>query len=326
MYGTEADARALTTRALFHYEHREIPQALDHFLRAIDAGVDPLHHLQHRWICWMLLGDFERAWKESDLLGVCPRPADARRLLIQCRRGLGDGIQFLRFAPPLARHARITVQAPEHLLPLLRRLPFISAVVSLESGIHVQNDCCLECSELPYLFRATLDTLPPPLPLPCPTPVRRNRKCTIGLKWTAGQWNPSRELPVHQLSSRLQALFATPGTRWISLEQATEGQTIRGDLTRLKPRRAGTILDTMKLVASLDLVITVDTMVAHLASTLLRPMWILLPFESDWRWMLHRDDSPWYPTARLLRQPQPGNWDTQLDTVEHLLRNSGPRR
>src|SRR5205823_13382669 len=129
------------------------------------AGEDPRENTSYRWTCWMLLGEFERAWHESDLSGSSIRgqhPFASRHVLIRCLRGLGDAIQFLRYTPALKKRcARVSVQAPAHLIPLLERIRGIDDALPLEhllTGLNHESE--IECSDLPYVFRTTSIDIP----------------------------------------------------------------------------------------------------------------------------------------------------------------------
>lgn len=247
------------------------------------------------WTDAMLHGDFERAWKLSELSPSCPHRLDdlaGKRVLLRCEHGLGDTIQFIRYAAPLRRiAAQIIAHVQPRLVPLVRRLPEIDRVFTWnEPWPRGEYDCEVEIMELPYLFRTTLDTIPREVPYLSIDPVLLPaRTGGIGLQWSAGDWDQRRSLP----ASALAPLRRIPGIEVVSLQD--------GPATPDVTATAATIM-------SLDLTITVDTMVAHLAGALGRPVWVLLPYQPDWRWMLGRSDSPWYPTMRLFRQDEAPDW------------------
>jgi hypothetical protein len=242
---------------------------------------------------------------------------------------LGDAIQFLRYAPMLrSRCASVYVQGPPRLLPLLRCIPGIDR--SFVFGDDRELDGCwdIECSDLPYLFRSGLNNIPPPtkIKIPADTLHRyRNHESLVGpgiragVVWEAGAWNRERSIP----ASLLAPLAEVPGIRLISLQRGKDGGTcgpqVPGILDGVEPKD-GTILDTAAIATQIDLVISVDSMVGHLAASLGKPVWLLLPYAADWRWMLDRQDSPWYPTMRLFRQAAPGDWASVVRAVNAELR------
>jgi hypothetical protein len=315
------------------FERRAIPEALHYFQREVEAGADPCTHGFQRWACWMLLGEFERAWQESDRSAgsVCGEPLlTSSRVVIYCLRGLGDAIQFLRFTRQLRRRcADITLQAPARLLPLLEQSPCIDTLVPLDSYLDSGGfDRIIECSELPYLLRTTPDTLPPAdahLRLAVSGNGRHaGPPLRIGVVWAAGSWNPGRSIPL----ASMEPLFRLPGLSLCSLQRGPEAHQLRRSEHRSTihdaEQEAGTILDTVAVLRDLDLLISVDTMVAHLAGALGTPVWTLLPFAADWRWMLERSDTPWYPSMRLFRQPRPGDWDSVVrEVVTELMSMQG---
>jgi len=255
----------------------------------------------------MLHGDFELAWQWSDLAPHCTRRLEdlaGKRVLLRCEHGLGDSIQFIRYARLLRSIvSRILVHVQPRLLPLIRRLPEIDFAFTWGNPWPLGcYDCEIEIMDLPYLFRSTLDTLPRQVPylyLDLCAVVRH--RGAVGLQWSAGDWDTRRSVP----RSVLAPLYKVRGLEIVSLQ---DGPTT--------PDVGATAAEIM----GLDLVITVDTMVAHLAGALAKPAWVLLPHESDWRWMQDRDDSPWYPTMRLFRQGADLEWQPVVERVAAELR------
>ena len=146
-------------------------------------------------------------------------------------------------------------------------------------------------------------------------PEQSRREATrkrIGLVWASSQWNPARSVPVEALLNALHGC----GADLISLQHGPG----RDRITLARPEE-GDVLDTAQDMQTMDLIISVDTMTAHLAGALGLPVWVLLPFEADWRWMLKRSDSPWYPTMRLFRQTRPGDWASALEPLRATLAN-----
>ncbi|MGQ9369626.1 hypothetical protein [Azospirillum sp. ST 5-10] len=353
-----AEARALIERAGTLFRLRRIRECLALHERALALGVvDPLDTAGERWAAHMLLGDFERAWTVSDLvLRRTPRsqlnrpdrpfhlravwdgsPFHGRHVLVRCYHGLGDIVQFARYLPPLARRARaVTVQAPEAVHHVLAALPGIGAVVPLPGDApDPRHDVQVELMELPYAFRTSLGALPGPMPyLSVPAARVRDQEARlagrgrlrVGIAWAAGAWDGGvRTLPLNMVSR----LIGLPGIDWVCLQR---GPALAEGVRRLafcdRGPRTDDLRDTAATALACDLVVSVDTVVAHLAGAVGAPVWTLLRHEADWRWMVGRDDSPWYPGMRLFRQPNPGNWEAVVEAVAAALRRlrAAPQR
>jgi hypothetical protein len=297
------------------------------------------------WMQAMLNGQFEQAWQISDAViqersgRSCTdqphhlrwvwdgTPLVGRRVLVRCYHGLGDTLQFVRFLPLIAATAKeVALEAQTSLLPLLRSVGGIAALYPLDEA-PPRWDVAIESMELPHALRTTLDTLParvPYLELPprgdggATAPPLDGGRMRVGLVWAAGDWRrersvpPSALLPLTRLPLELVGLQFGPGGR----DRAAAALSRAFSFAIADDTTVG---DTARLMHDLDLVITVDTMAAHLAGAFGRPVWVLLDADSDWRWMRHRSDSPWYPTMRLFRQPRQGDWTPVIESVTARL-------
>jgi tetratricopeptide (TPR) repeat protein len=253
-------------------------------------------------------------------------------LLVTAEQGLGDTLQFIRFVQPLAaRGARVIVAAPAPLVRLVGTVPGVAASFRHDAALpHYDAQIPLLSlpqvlditehdlqSAVPYITADAARRAPVAAALATRTGVRR-----IGLAWAGdpGHRNDRRRsIPL----ATLAPLLALPDVEWFSLQQGEAAKAIRelpaaGVLRALPPDND--FDDTAALVAELDLVICVDTSMAHLAGALARPVWVMLAYAADWRWQLRRADSPWYPTARLFRQPRVGDWDPVVREVQEALR------
>jgi hypothetical protein len=312
---------------------RKIPEALSLFNAAARASSDPDLCAAGRWQCYMLLGDFERAWCESDEISsrgnADPnrfwdgRPLNGNRILIRCLHGLGDTLQFIRYAPLVRAIAHsVTIEAQPKLKALLAQSDLADNVITW-SEAEPQWDQQVEIMELPRIFRTTVETIPRHVPYIHARALRadlRNnvpRFLRVGVAWTSSTFNPARSISIEQISP----IFAIRGIAFFGLQSGPEHAELSpwSSLVHDLHDLVSSIQDTARVLKSLDLVITVDTMTAHLAGALAVPVWTLLPYECDWRWMLQRDDSPWYPTMRLFRQPEPGNWSAVVYQVGQAL-------
>jgi len=261
-----------------------------------------------RWQELMRLGDYTAAWRLSDTwLDRVALPLSGKRVLVRCEHGLGDTIQFVRFAPLL--DARVTVAAQPSLVPLLRTIDGIDV-----TDADVEHDVAVEIMDLAHVFRATPLTLPacvPYLRVP-PAPLPRNGRRRVGIVWRSGEWDKRRDVPLPFLASLADradvALYSLQKER---RESDPHVKFVDG---------VDDPLGTARLMRALDLVISVDTMPAHLAGALGVPVWTLLHADADWRWMQDRNDSPWYPTMRLFRQRNAGDWEPVVARIVDALK------
>ena len=285
-----------------------------------------------RWMRAMREGRWAEAWALSDealrsRAGApswhLPRhqqwvwdgtPFDGRHVLVRCYHGLGDTLQFARLLPALrARAATVTVWAQPALLGVLATAPGIDRLRPLHDGApDVPYDVDVESMELAHALRVTPEALPGAVPyLHVPRAAREtDGRLHVGLVWSCGDWNHAqRSIPFAELAP----LFAIPG---IAVHVLQRGPAL-GDCPSTLGVHDGSddVLAAARRVRALDLVLSVDTMMAHLAGALGVPVWVLLPHAADWRWMDDRDTSPWYPTAHLVRQPAPGDWPAVIAAV-----------
>lgn len=291
----------------------------------------------------LLNGDYERGFAEYEwrlrrpAAPDRPRPQpvwqgggdiNGRHLLVYGEQGLGDTLQMVRFIPAVAAMgARVTLACHAPLVGLLRHVAGVGQAVPIGDE---PGDCDLRVSvmSLPHRLGVTADTVPgaPYLPSPpdaVPDPIRQAPGRKIGIAWGGSALNGSdsrRSLPVEAL----RPLLGLPDVTLFSLQfddrRQGLGQLPDGAIIDLSPHLDG-FARTAAAVAGLDLVISVDTAAAHLAGGLGKPVWVLLAHMADWRWLTDREDSPWYPSARLFRQTAPGDWDGVVARVCAALTN-----
>ena len=271
------------------------------------------------------------------------QPLEGRRILLHSEQGLGDTIQFCRYTTLVAaRGGTIILQVQPAAERLLRSLGVVRnglAETALQGAKPPEFD--LECPlmSLPAVFETTVDTVPWPggylgpdeesainkrLRFPSLPASQRpgERSLRVGLAWAG---NPRYKADTTR-SVALQALLPLlrlPGITWISLQKGPAAEQLSklpGDVCVWDgSSKDGDLAETAALLATLDLVITTDTCIAHLAGAMAKPVWILLPHLSDWRWMQQVEGTPWYPTARLLRQSKPGDWAGVVDRAMREL-------
>jgi tetratricopeptide (TPR) repeat protein len=336
-------AEALRNRGNTLEELKRFDEALASYDRALAVRPEYAEAHLNESLVRLLTGDFVRGWKKfewrwkSESLSLSRRNfaqplwlgedgIEGKTILLHSEQGLGDTIQFCRYAPLVAaRGARVLLQVPASMQDLMASLAGVGQIIGPTSKL---PDFDLHCPllSLPLAFETRLDTIPSATPYLSASSERvSNWNISLGLKYRPRiglVWSGS---PAHsndhnrsiELRTLLQLLDID--ATFVSLQNDIRPD----DATVLKDRsnflhfgdKLKDFSDTAALISNLDLVISVDTSVAHLAGALAKPVWILLPFLPDWRWLLDRDDSPWYPTARLFRQYAPGDWSGVIDHV-----------
>lgn len=290
-------------------------------------------------LCLLLLGRFAEGWagyeQRFGISGHDPRPEGAvvldlsrvagKRVLILQEQGRGDMLHFIRYAPLLADlGATVAVQTYPDLVPLLRAMPGVAEVASTED-VRPAADMITPVMSLPLAFGthpANVPYLRVPPGRTIGADMRVGGPRRVGVVWSGSSHSYERSaMPAETLAP----LLALPGFEFHCLQKDIN-EADRRWLEAARPRivlhteQLGDFADTASLIATMDRVVTIDTATAHLAGALARPVHVLLPFNPDWRWLLGRSDSPWYPTAKLYRQPERGAWDRIVQAVVADLR------
>ncbi len=308
--GRLADGLACCDAALAadpdHLDAR-LGRARGNFLAGRYAAAWPDFRWRRRHSTWRAMGVEGRDWEGQDLAG--------QSILLYGEQGLGDVIQFARFAPLVAaRGAEVSLYCPPRLVRLLQRLPGVRRVVPGDRPCPPTDWVC-SLLDVPGVLGTDLDSLPEACPyLPArkrPRPLLPPaRGFRIAIVWGG---NPAHARDGER-SCRLAdfaPLIELPGTEFISFQVGRRARELRAGwrgLVGVAGQELTAFEATADALLEVDLVITVDTALAHLAGALGRPVWTLLAFAPDWRWLLGRDDTPWYPTMRLFRQPEPNDW------------------
>jgi len=344
MQPTNADAIYNLGIALFKQGHAR--QAIDYFNRAIALRPDYAEAHHNRAAAWLLLGDFQHGWPEyewrfrSRYYGAF-RPSWpiwngtdslAGRTIVLCtEQGLGDTLQFIRFAEVLKRQgARVLVECRKLLHALLRDTPGVDGWIT-PGDTRQKADCCIALMSIPDRLGLRLDTIPTPIPYITPrgdlVETWRARlaewpELKVGIAWQGNPKCPGdrrRSIALHAYAPLAQV----PGVRLISLQKGLGSEQLAEladtwplvDFGAALDATEDAFLDTAAIVKQLDLVITSDTAMAHLAGALGVPVWLALSDVPDWRWLLDREDSPWYPSMRLFRQPEPRDWASVFQRI-----------
>ena len=274
----------------------------------------------------------EKQWDGSPLGG--------RRILLDVEGGYGDTLQLVRYCAPVAqRGGRVILRCPRDLRRLLHELAGVETLIGTDEPLPEHELQCTLLS-LPLAMKTTVGTIPADVPYLRADPELSRRwrdrliaasggeKClNVGLVWSGDPAHPNnarRSVSLEQLAPLGNARSA----RFYSLQKGSPGSEARRPPAEMRitdwTEELNDWADTAALTESLDLVITVCTSMAHLAGALAKPTWLLCHFISDWRWMLDRADSPWYPTMRIFRQEKRGDWSRPIERVtEELSRLAG---
>ncbi len=269
-------------------------------------------------------------------------PLEGRTILLHTEQGLGDAIQFIRFAASVRdRGGRVLVECPKGLVPLLGSCPGIAGLVARGEEAP-PFDVHAPLLGLPRLLGTTLANLPRAVPYLSADPAavaRWGEELALDRSWKVGiawQGNPRFKADRHRSIplARFAPLAAVPGVRLYGLQKGPGTEQIAPasatvplvDLGARLDEAGATFADTSAVMRHLDLIVTSDTSIAHLAGALGVPVWVALGASADWRWLLGREDCPWYPTMRLFRQSRPGDWAEVLARIADEVRRMAPRR
>jgi hypothetical protein len=344
------NADALTFLGAAMQERGEVTEAVALHRRAI--ALQPQHHEAHLNLAFLLLsqGNFREGWPEYEWRGrignsgkperdfACPQwrgeDLEGRRILIHAEQGLGDAIQFVRYVLWVAdRGGKVVLECYGELERLFRGIAGVEELVLTGSPLpHFDLHCPM--LSLPLAFGTTLESIPAKTPYLHADAILiehwakrispSDDRLKVGLVWAGRPThfnNRNRSIPL-TLFSRLGGVS---GVRYFSLQKAqtsgNQSAAVAGFEMTDWTDELTDFADTAALVANLDLVITVDTAIAHLAGAMGKPAWVLLPHPADFRWLLERDDSPWYPTLRLFRQTRSRDWEEPLARVVQNLRS-----
>jgi tetratricopeptide (TPR) repeat protein len=342
------------------WQQGRVAQAIDAYRSALSLRPDYAGAKANLALPLLCTGDYAQGWALYEsryheaiaTRSVLPPPVpypqwrgetlDGKSLLVWPEQGFGDALQFCRYLPMLKRRgaAKVSVACQPALQRLFDSLEGVDAVYPLDGKTTIPgHDHWSLMLSLPMLFNTTVDTIPASMPyLRAPAALARRWRSRlpeggfkVGVVW-AGDPRPHdpSSNAIDQRRSMTALSFApllrVPGVTFVSLQKgsATRPQiaSLHAALRPFDPMDdVEDFADTAAIVENLDLVITVDTSIAHLAGALGKPVWILSRYDACWRWFRDRDDSPWYPTARLFRQTAPGDWDSVVARAAQALAN-----
>ena len=327
-------------RMLGHYA-----EALAGYTRAqaLKSGLAYAHW--NEGICRLQMGDYPAGWKKYEWrLKIKALNLKARKLrqprwlgaetlhgrtiLLHAEQGLGDTIQFVRYAPLVAaKGATVLLDVPGMLAPLMARLAGVKRVLDRSEALPAFDFHC-PLPSLPLAFGTTLDTVPasnPYLSTDSDAAARWRARLApqgqtlVGVAWRGSPgYAHDRERSIR--FADFARLMALPGVRFVSLQKELTWEECRlADSLPQLVHPGADFRNTAEAIAALDLVISVDTAWAHWAGAVGKPLWVLLPFVPHWTWLTEREDSPWYPTARLFRQPRSGDWTSVIRNAREAL-------
>ena len=330
-------------------EQNRVPEALVQYRKAMYYNTNDANLRWNHGLACLMLGDYSRGWRDYEYRWEArnkqkPKlntpqwqgePLNGRRLLLHSEQGFGDTIMFTRFAQQLgSTNESISLQCQPQLKRLLSKQASLNnKVISKKEAVpaHDLHAPLMSLPKLMQLFRENdycsqpyLDTNKLEID-PIPAPENPNAK-RVAITWSSApntEISEKKSIPY----SKFSRLFETPNCQFYSAQVNAEANAIADMDRRSNVSDLSSAIidfqDTAGFLSQMDLVISVDTAVAHLAGALGVPTWTLLPFSADWRWRMHRTDSPWYPTMRLFRQPRAEHWDSVLEEVGHCLFNYG---
>ena len=329
--------------------HGRYTEALACYGRALMLKPDYAAAHFNRSHVLLLNGEFDEGWQEYEWRFAVARydrnldrplwsgePLAGRSILIHAEQGLGDTLQFIRYVPAVAeRGGRVVLEVPKSLARLARTVAGTSQVIGA-SDLLPAFDCHCPLLSLPRVFKTNLATIPdavPYLSVPAEASAAWAERIAaapglrVGVVWSGSMVGVIDRRPIDL--RLLQPLWEVPDVNWFSLQVGDRSRDLSlldgVKIADLSPWLAD-FAETAAAIRHLDLVITIDTSVAHLAGALGRLTWVLLPYNSDWRWLRKREDSPWYPTARLFRQRKAGDWSNVTREVAAALAQIAHRR
>jgi len=327
-------------------EKGHIEEAIYFLRKALDINPDFASAHWNLALIFLLTGNYSEGWKEYKWFWKLKdtnnfnfsKPLwdgfniDGKTLLVYAEQGYGDTIQFSRYIPFITEAgAEVILLCQEELKELFSNLRNLKQVITFGENLpHFDFYCSILM--LPAIFQTTIENIPANVPYIFTEQSlinewrkrlnNNNSTFKIGLVWSSGHRNSTLQFRSSSLES-FSMLSSIKGVEFYSLQKGISNEEVINFHQKMKihdfTNNIFNFNDTAALIMNLDLIISVDTSVAHLAGALGKPVWVLLPSVPDWRWMLNREDSPWYPSMRLFRQTKHGDWDTVIKNVRDAI-------
>jgi tetratricopeptide (TPR) repeat protein len=325
----------------------QVDEAISSYRKALDISPEFAEAHCNLALALLLTGDYVHGWKEYEWRWKLKDASrydfpqqvwdgsniPGKKVFLYAEQGFGDTIQFIRFVSLIAEQgATVIIECHKELKSLIQQVKGVHSVITREDPLP-EFDVLYPLLSLPLVFDITPERIPAKIPYVVPDTIIMQKwkdriqpdtaRFKIGLVWSS---NPINTKIYYKKSFSLYTFYPLAKFNDVSFYSLQKGEAAAEaknppDGMRLVDytEEIHDFSDTAALIENLDLVISVDTAVAHLAGALGKPVWTLLPDSPDWRWMLNRNDSPWYPTMRLFRQPSPGDWGSVMDNVEKEL-------
>lgn len=335
-----------------------LPEAITYYDKVLSINPNHAEAIFSRGLAYLVIGDFEKGWPGYEWRYSRPSQGSLRnydaprwdgsnlngkRILIHAEQGLGDTFQFIRYAKLIKqKNGCIIAGVQKPLIAFIKQsIPEIDHVVSIDEPLP-PFDTHAPLMSLPYILGTRIDTIPNEIPYlfadealvaAWKQKLSHDKNFKIGICWQGNDnyATPLLRTTVAQKSihpKQFEPIATIPGVSLYSLQKTTGTDQLKELPNTMHiisfeedfDQSHGRFMDTAAVIKNLDLVITVDTSISHLASALGTPTWVMLPNPSDWRWMMNRNDSPWYPQVlRLFKQPKPGDWETMILEVASEL-------
>lgn len=330
---------------VYHSNEKEFDEAFKHYEKALEINKELYDTYFNRALMLLLLGRFEEGWRDYEFRFKKEEPIDKRifnkpkwkgenfngkKLLLIAEQGFGDNIQFARYIPLVKeRGGEIIFECRKELLKLFEKIPGIDRFAT-SGGNNITEgdfDYYIHIMSLPGIFNTNIDNIPRNIPylkadkelVEKFKPLFKGDNLKVGIVWKGNPLNfndKKRSIDFNYF----RKLINIPKIDFYSLQKGENLETENEKIVDLS-KFMGDFADTAALIENMDLIISVDTAIVHLAGALNKKVWTLLPFIPDWRYMLDRKDCLWYPSMRLFRQSKAGDWDSVFIDVEKELKN-----
>lgn len=331
-------------------EYGLLDEAFTYFDKSIEADPTYCEPYFNKARAYLLLGEFEKGWgfyewrmKRKDFgtrqfakPRLTNQAINGKTVLVYTEQGLGDTIQFIRYLPMLKeKGCKIIFECAKILIPIFSGLDWYEQIIPQKTDAEpaVDYDYQIPLLSLPYYFNTDLNSIPNGTPYvqlnedvvkKWRSILADDKHLKVGIVW-AGNPGHIRDRDRSCKISDFLPLFNIEGIKIHILQKGAAQNQVKDiiypyvDMNKFEFDKEGTFYDIAAIIKNLDLVITVDTSIAHLAGAMNKPVWTLVTYTPDWRWMLNRDDTPWYPSMRLFRQPSAGDWKTVFNNVKNEL-------